>query len=75
MFDPDLALSLGLLLVVFSVPAIFSALSDSRGPRASALVLLGGGGLVVFAMITKPGGYTVQGMADAVYKVIGSLLG
>ncbi len=72
--DPDLALVLGLALVAFSVPAMLAALSESRGPRVSGLVLLAGGGLMVFAMVTKPGGYTMQSMADAVLNVIGNLL-
>ena len=43
--EPDLALTLGVIIAAFSVPSILSALSDSRAPRASALTILIGGGL------------------------------
>ena len=72
--EPDLALVIGLVLFVFSVPSMLSAFSESRPPRVSLLVLLAAGGLVIYAMGTKPGGYTAKGMADAVYRVVADII-
>ena len=56
--NPDLALVLGIVIAGFSIPAIVSAFSDSRAPRAASLMLLLGGGLIAWALTTKTGGYT-----------------
>ncbi|MDG1170382.1 MAG: hypothetical protein P8N14_14385 [Sulfitobacter sp.] len=58
--DPDLALSIGAVIGVFSIPSILSALSESRAPRASAVMILLGGGLILYALQTKPGGYRMD---------------
>lgn len=72
--DPDLALSLGLVVAAFSIPSILSAVSDRRSPRASALTILIGGGLVLYAMQTKPGGYTLAQVPDVFVAVVGRYL-
>lgn len=69
--DPDLALTLGLVIAAFSIPSILSALSDSRAPRASALTVLIGGGLILYAVQTKVGGYTLDQVPDIFVSVVG----
>ncbi|MEP5728928.1 MAG: hypothetical protein ABJL67_06100 [Sulfitobacter sp.] len=69
--DPDLALSLGLVVSAFSIPSILSALSDRRAPRASAVTVLIGGALVLYALQTKPGGYDVSQVPDIFVSVVG----
>ncbi|MFK7835245.1 MAG: hypothetical protein AB8B60_03400 [Sulfitobacter sp.] len=69
--DPDLALSLGLVVAAFSVPSILSALSDSRAPRASAVTILIGGALILYAVQTKPGGYSMGEVPDVFVNVVG----
>ena len=73
--DPDFILVGGLILLMLSVPSILSAMADSRPPRVSSVVVLAGAGMVAYAMYASPTGYTVQGMANAVYRVIGAVLG
>ncbi|KIN65402.1 50S ribosomal protein L35 [Sulfitobacter noctilucae] len=68
--DPDLALSLGLVIAAFSVPSILSALSDRRAPRASALTVLIGGGLILYAVQTKSGGYALDQVPDVFVSVV-----
>jgi hypothetical protein len=72
--DPDLALSLGLVIAAFSIPSILSALSDSRAPRASALTILIGGGLVLYAMQAKPQGYSLDQVPDVFVSVVARYL-
>ncbi|MEP3442255.1 MAG: hypothetical protein ABJN72_12330 [Sulfitobacter sp.] len=68
--DTDLALVIGIILAGFSIPSILSALSDKRAPRASAITILIAGGLILFAVQGKPGGYTFEQMPDVFVNVI-----
>lgn len=68
--DPDLALVIGIVLGVLSVPSILSALSDRRAPRASAVTILIAGGLVLFATQNKPGGISLDQIPDTFVSVL-----
>lgn len=71
----DMALVLGLVIAGFSIPAIVSAFSDSRTPRAAALMVLIGGGMIAWALNGKPGGYTLEKIPDVFVKVTRELIG
>ncbi len=68
--ETDLALVIGLIILVLSAPAIISAISDGRAPRTAAFALVIGGGLVVYALTQKPGGYALNEVPQAFIKVI-----
>lgn len=68
--ETDLALVIGLIILVLSAPAIISAISDGRAPRTAALALVIGGGLVVYALTQKPGGYALNEVPQAFIKVL-----
>ena len=68
--DPDLSLTIGVITAAFSVPSILSALSDRRAPRASAVTVLIGGCLILYAMQTNPGGYEVTEVPDVFVRVM-----
>ena len=72
--DVDLILVIGMVLAAFSIPALFAAFSDSRPPRAGAILLLIGGVLMVVAISRKTGGYTFAEIPDVVLNVIGRYL-
>lgn len=72
--DPDLALTLGLVIGGFSIPSIMSAITDGRAPRASALTILIATALVLYALTTKPGGYTLNQIPDAFFGVLGRFM-
>lgn len=72
--DTDLVLTVGIVLAVFSLPACLSALSDGRSTRAAALCMLLAGGCVVWALTTKPGGYTVDAIFHAVIEQFARLV-
>lgn len=72
--DYDTALVIGLIISVFSIPAAVSAFSDGRVPRAAALVIILGGGMVAWAVTGKPGGYTLDQIPDVFVKVTRDLL-
>ncbi|MEH6830128.1 hypothetical protein [Sulfitobacter sp.] len=68
--DSDLALVIGLILAVLTIPSILSALSDRRAPRASAITILIAGGLILFAILGKPGGYQLDQLPDVFVNVV-----
>lgn len=72
--EPDLALVLGLVIAAFSVPSILSALADSRAPRASALTILIGGGLVLYALQQTPNAYSIDTIPDVFVRVFARFL-
>jgi len=68
--DHDLALVVGLVIAVFSVPAVISALSDRRAPRVAAIAVIIGGGLAAWAITQKPGGYSIDEVPNVVVRVV-----
>ena len=72
--DADLMFVTGVVLLALSIPSIFSAISDSRPPRAAAIILLIGGTLVVIALSRKPGGIALGEIPDIFFRVIGPVL-
>jgi uncharacterized protein YjeT (DUF2065 family) len=69
--DSDLILVTGVILGIFAVPAIVSALSDRRPPRVAALVLIAAGCLVVWGIQKKPTGYSLTDVPNAFVRVVG----
>lgn len=69
--DTDLALIIGLVISLLAVPAILSAMSDGRAPRSAAIAVMVGGGLVVFAVASHPGGYAIADIPDVFFRVVG----
>lgn len=72
--DPDLALVIGIIVSVLALPAIVSAFSDGRAPRVAAIAILVGGGLVVFAVTSRPGGYRMDQLPEVFYSVMARFL-
>ena len=72
--DTDLALIIGLVLAGFTVPSIMSALSDRRAPRASMVTILIAGGLILYAAVSKPGGYQISEIPDVFFGVLARYL-
>ncbi|MEM6888083.1 MAG: hypothetical protein AAF636_08085 [Pseudomonadota bacterium] len=71
--DPDLALVIGLVMSVLSVPSIVSALADRRAPRVSAVALLLSGVLLLYAFNTTPIPYTVESLPRVFATVLRNL--
>jgi hypothetical protein len=58
------------VIAALTIPSILSAVSDRRAPRASAITILIAGGLIVFAITAKPGGYSLEQVPDVVLNVV-----
>jgi hypothetical protein len=72
--NSDLMLVVGLIVAALSLPAVLNAWSESRAPRAGSIMVMIAIGLIVAAVQTKPGGYTVAEVPDVFFSVIGRLL-
>jgi hypothetical protein len=72
--DTDLALVAGLAVGAVAIPAALSAWSEGRVPRAAAVAALAAGGLVIWALTAKPGGYTLAEIPETVIAVLARLL-
>lgn len=70
----DMFLVTGILTLVMAIPSVMSAFSDGRAPRAAAILVMIGGGLVALAVNNQPGGYTLNDVPHAFVRVIGSFL-
>jgi len=71
--DPDLFLVIGLAVGLLAVPALISAFSESRAPRAAAIMLMIAAGLVSVAVLEKPGGYEVGDLPAVVLGVVADI--
>ncbi|MCF6433079.1 hypothetical protein [Leisingera sp. MMG026] len=70
----DLPLIAGLVIAGFSVPSILLAFSERRPPRTSVATILIAIGLIAYAVMMKPGGYRIDEIPDAFFRVLGRLL-
>ena len=73
--DPDLSFVVGIVVLLFSIPSILGALTDGRAPRAAAIMIMIGGGLIGLAIYQKPNAYTFETVPDVFYDVIGRYIG
>lgn len=68
--DPDLWLLIGIALAVLTVPSLVSAWSEGDPPRASAITVLIAGGMIAYALMSKPSGYSFSELPDVVTRVV-----
>ncbi len=72
--DADLFFVIGLVIAAFSIPPIIGAISDGRAPRAAAIMVLIGGGLIVLAVNDRPGAYTLKNTPDVFVRVVARII-
>lgn len=72
--NTDLMLVVGIVICALSLPSLLAAFSESRAPRAGAVLLLIGGILLVVALTKKPGGYTFAEVPHVFTRVIAGFL-
>ncbi|VDC23297.1 hypothetical protein [Pseudogemmobacter humi] len=69
--DTDLLLTIGILLAVLTLPSLLSAWVDGRVPRVGAILLIAAAGLVVVAVMQRPGGYAFKDIPRVMVSVAG----
>jgi formate-dependent nitrite reductase membrane component NrfD len=68
--DVDLVLTVGIILLVLAIPSLLSAWVESRAPRLGSIMAIAALGMIVYALITKPGGYAFNQVPGVMVKVI-----
>jgi len=74
MLDSDLYLVIGIVVSAFAIPSVISAFSESRPPRVAALAVAVGGGLILLALWSKPGGYSPGQIPEVFARVLARIL-
>ncbi|UOA33370.1 hypothetical protein DSM110093_03196 [Sulfitobacter sp. DSM 110093] len=72
--NSDLAMVVGIVLAVLSIPSILSAVTDRRSPRVSTITIMIAGGLIVYALRENPGRYSFENLPDVFVSVAADLL-
>lgn len=69
--DPDLALVVGIVLLLMSLLSLAAAWADARRPVLGGIVCTLGVTLIGAAFMLKPGGYGPSQMAMAIFDILG----
>lgn len=69
--DTDLLLVIGITLSGLAIPPLLAAFSESRPPRAGAIMILVGGILIVVALTQTVRTYSFGEIPNLFIKVIG----
>jgi hypothetical protein len=72
--DNDLILVIGIIVGALAIPSLIGAFSESRPPRAAAILFLIGGTLIVVALTRNTAGYAFGDIPDLFVRVIGRYL-
>jgi hypothetical protein len=72
--DSDLLLTIGIVLLVLSIPALLAAWAESRAPRTGAILIIAALGLIVTALLGKPGGYAWNDIPGVMIGVFAQFL-
>lgn len=71
--DTDLVLTLGIVLLILTIPSLLSAWVESRVPRMGALMLLASASMIVTALATHPKGYRFEEIPQVMLNVVARL--
>lgn len=69
--DSDLSFVIGIIVIALAFPAIIGAFTDGRAPRAAAILVMIGGGLIALAVYQRPNTYTLGAIPDVFVRVVG----
>ena len=73
--DTDLVLTLGVLLLVLTIPSLLSAWAEGRAPRVGAIMIIAAIIMIVTAVTTKPGGYAFDAVPGVMLGVASRYIG
>jgi formate-dependent nitrite reductase membrane component NrfD len=73
--DTDLVLTIGIVLLVLTLPSLLASWVEGRAPRVGAIMLIAALAMIVTAMLYKPGGYAINDMPGVIVGVFARLIG
>ncbi|MGL4310546.1 MAG: hypothetical protein ACRCSU_08670 [Paracoccaceae bacterium] len=68
--DSDLYLVIGLCIGGLAFPSLIGAFSAGRPPRTAAIMVMIASGLILFAIQSKPSGYSLGEVPEAFSRVV-----
>ncbi|TAG26246.1 MAG: hypothetical protein EAZ40_04730 [Rhodobacterales bacterium] len=71
--DTDLVLTVGIVLLALTVPSLLSAWVEQRVPRVAAVMAIASMGMIVGALMTRPGGYAFSEVPSVMLGVFARL--
>jgi formate-dependent nitrite reductase membrane component NrfD len=72
--DTDLVLTLGIVLLVVTVPSLLAAWVEGRFPRLGAIMTVASIAMIVTAVLSKPGGYVFNDVPGVMVGVFGRMI-
>lgn len=72
--NADYLMTIGLVLGLFSIPAMLSSYAEARVPRGSMAAFILAGALIVFAYSQNPQRYAVAQLPNVVVTVIADII-
>lgn len=73
--DTDLVLTIGIVLLVLTIPSLLSAWVDGRVPRVGAILVVASIGMILAAVVTRPGGYAFEEIPGIMLSVLARVVG
>lgn len=68
--DTDLILTVGILLLILTLPSLLSAWVEGRVPRVGAIMLVASLGMIIAAASSRPGGYPLNDIPGIMLSVV-----
>ena len=68
--DTDLVLTLGILLIVVTIPSLLAAWVEGRPPRVGAMAVLAGMAMILAAAMNRPTGYRFDEVQTVMLNVL-----
>ena len=72
--DTDLILTLGILLVLVTIPSLLAAWVEGRAPRVGALLILAGMSMILAAAMNRPSGYRFDEVPTVMLNVVSRVI-
>ena len=72
--DWDLILTVGIMLLLLSLPSFLGGLGEGRLSRTGVLLVVLAAGLCSWAMLSRPEGYALQDIPQAMLRVLARII-
>jgi formate-dependent nitrite reductase membrane component NrfD len=72
--DTDLVLTLGIVILVLTLPSLLASWVEGRAPRVGAIMLVTSLAMIVSAVLSKPGGYAINEMPAVMVGVFARMV-
>ena len=72
--DTDLVVTLGIVLLVVTIPSLLAAWVEGRAPTAGAILLIASLAMIVAAVLYRPGGYVFNELPHVIVGVFGRMI-